>query len=250
MATAKNRYMSDDHEDFTVDGRDAVVHVLRGMVRKDIVLSGAFNGGREVLLTAVLEVDTELGVVYLDINANEERNQLIRQTKRIIFFANFDGAKVQWASSSIDDDIFDGRKAFRIEIPEKLQRIQRRTSYRVNTPVTNPVTCRIRTAEDRDIQLRLVDISVDGIGVIVPGSFKEDIQKNMEFRNCTIEHSELGTVTVALSVQSLWEVDTRNGDKSQRAGLEFASFQGRAQSNIQRFIFKMEQLLRDTSKEQ
>jgi c-di-GMP-binding flagellar brake protein YcgR len=232
-----------------VENRDSIVHILRGMVRKDVVLSGAFNGGRDVLLTAVLDVDPEAGVVYLDLNANEERNQLIRETKRIVFFANFDGAKVQWACSAVEDGSFEGRPAFRVEIPEHLQRIQRRGSYRVNTPVTNPVTCRIPLPKERELELRLVDISVEGIGVVLPDAPDEAIQRNAEFKNCVIEHAELGAVTVTLSVQSLWTVDLRNGTKSLRAGLQFASIPGSEQAKIQRFVFRMERLLLDMSQE-
>lgn len=249
MATAKNRYLSDDHSDFTVDGRDAIVHLLRSMVGRDIVLCGAFNGGREVLLTAVLEVDPGQGIVYLDINANEERNQLFRASTRVVFFANFDGARVQWASSAIADDQYDGRQAFRIEIPETLQRIQRRTSYRVNTPVTDPVMCRVPIAEG-EVELRLVDISVEGVGVLLPSSVEHAIRKGAMFERCRLEHPELGSVMIAVTVQNVWETELKNGTKSPRAGLEFLSIETGGQAKIQRFVYKMERLLHDTSKEE
>ena len=63
MNAAKNRYVSDDHEDFTVDDRDAIVTILRGLTRKGVVLSGAFNAGMDVLLTAVLDVEPKEDVI-------------------------------------------------------------------------------------------------------------------------------------------------------------------------------------------
>lgn len=249
MATARNRYLSDDHSDFTVDGRDAIVHLLRSMVDREVVLCGAFNGGREVLLTAVLDVDAGQDVVYLDVNANEERNQLFRASTRVVFFANFDGARVQWTSAAIADDRYDGRQAFRIRIPETLQRIQRRTSYRVNTPVTDPVICRVPIAEG-ELELRLVDISVEGVGVLLPSAAEPVIQKGATFERCRLEHPELGSVVIAIAVQSVWESELRNGTKSPRAGLEFLSVERGGHAKIQRFVYKMERLLRDTSKEE
>ena len=155
---------------------------------------------------------------------------------------------MQWASSAVESAEFEGRRAFRVAIPEKLQRIQRRGSYRVNTPITNPVMCWVPIRPDHEVDLPLVDICVEGIGVILPSTPEPAIQKYAEFKNCRIEHPDLGVVVVTLIVQNVWEVTLKNGSKSPRAGLEFVDIQAGTESIIQRFVYKMERILIATSK--
>ena len=248
MNASKQSYLSDDHEDFTVSDRDVIITVMSGLALKRVTLSGSFNAGAELLLTEVLNVSPEEGLIYLDANANEELNQRFAQSERVIFFSFFEGVKVQWTSTQIGRGEFDGYKAFRIAIPEKIQRIQRRGSYRVNTPITNPAICRIKIEPDREVVLPLVDICAEGIGVIMPKGPEPEFEKNAEFKNSTIEHEDIGVVEVDLVFKTFWEVTLVNGTKSQRAGIEFGELPPRTRSIIQRYVYKLERLLIATSK--
>lgn len=243
---ANDKYLSDDHEDFTVSARESIINIMRELSRENITLSGTFNSGMEVLLTAVLGVDPKEGMVYLDINANEERNQQFLKSSRVIFYAFSNSAKIQWASYSVESTRFDGSKAFRVPIPEKLQRVQRRSAYRVATPITNPVICRIPVAPGHEITVPLVDICVEGISVVLPSAPEPAIQKNALFKNCRLDHENLGITELTLSVQSIFDVTMRNGTISQHAGLEFVNIRQRDQPVIQRFVFKLELLKRAT----
>lgn len=237
---ATNKYMSDDHEDFTVADREAIGNILRGLARQNITLSGTFNAGLDVLLTGVLGVDSRAGVVYLDVNANEERNQEFLKSPRIVFFAFADGAKIQWSSFAIERTQFEGGPAFRIPLPEKLQRIQRRSAFRVGTPITHPVICHIPVAPDREIALPLVDICVEGVGVALPAEPEPAIEKNARFKGCRLEHADLKIAGLTLSVQNIWDVTLKNGHVIQHAGLEFVDIGQRDQPAIQRYVFKLE----------
>lgn len=242
MKRSRNRYLSDDHEDFVVSTRESIVNILRGLARDNIPVSGAFNSGTEVLLTAVLGVDPERDAVYLDINANAERNRLFLGSPRVVFTAQANGAKVQWSSFAVEDAVFEGGRAFRVAVPEKLQRIQRRGAYRVGTPITHPVICRIPVAPDREVALPLVDICVEGVGVILPDPPEPAFEKNAQFKHCRLEHKELGVAELTLSVQNIWEVELRNGQSSRRAGLEFIDIRQQDEPVIQRFVYRMEAL--------
>ncbi|MDP1525531.1 MAG: flagellar brake protein [Rhodocyclaceae bacterium] len=248
MKTARNRYLSDDNEDFTVSSRESIIHLLRGLSHGNVTLSGIFNSGKDVLLTAVLSVDSDEDVVYLDINANEERNREFLRSSRIVFVAQVDGAKIQWSTLSIEDGGFEGGRAFRVPLPETLQRIQRRTAFRVNTPITNPVMCHIPVAPDRELALPLVDICVEGIGVILPDAADPAMVKNARFEHCSLVHEELRINELTLSVQNIWEVTLKNGHVSQRAGLEFIDMRQQDEPIIQRFVFKLERLRISTLK--
>ncbi|MES2299228.1 MAG: flagellar brake protein [Pseudomonadota bacterium] len=241
-------YVSDNDEEFAIYNRDDIVMILQGLAQKSVALSATFNAGMEVLLTAVIGVDPKRDLVYLDVNANSEFNEHLLASKRVTFNAFFNGAKVMWSSTSVKDAVFEGGKAFCVVVPERLQRIQRRGSYRVNTPIINPVICQIPVKANQVLSVPLFDICVEGIGVVLPSPLAPEFQKFAEFKNCKIEHPDLGEVNVALFVKSIWEITLKNGNKAQRAGLEFADITPGTQSKIQRFVYKMERQLIATTK--
>ncbi len=62
----------------------------------------------------------------------------------------------------------------------------------------------------------------------------------MAFRDCTIEHPDLGLLEVSLFVKSIWEITLANGSKALRAGLEFTHPDPKVQAKIQKFVYKLE----------
>jgi c-di-GMP-binding flagellar brake protein YcgR len=233
-------YVSDNDEEFAVYDHDVIVNLLRGMARANIALTGTFNAGADVLLTQVIDVDADGGLVYLDVNVNEEFNKHILQSKRITFNAFFGGAKILWHSASVRDVQYEGSRAFGIALPERLQRIQRRGAFRVPTPVMNPVICKINVNKDLQLTMPLFDICIEGIGLMVPTPPDPAFHRLTEFRNCTIEHPDLGVHEVSLFVKSIWEITLANGSKALRAGLEFTHPDPKVQSKIQKFVYKLE----------
>lgn len=232
----KNNALSDDDRKFTVNNRVEIVRILRGLAHERHTLSAIYRGGDDVLLTAVLDIDPKENVVFLDTNASKVNNNRLLTSKRTIFVSNVDGVKVQWISTEISMGEFEGLPAFRIPIPETLQRVQRRGLFRINTPMVNPLICNIPIAEDQEAEVALVDICAEGIGVVLPDPPIPEIDRGAQFENCTIHLPDLGTIKLTLFVQSVWEVTLKNGSISRRAGLEFIEPHSSIQSKVQRYI--------------
>ena len=230
-------YVSDNDEEFAVYDHDVIVNLLRGMAKSRIPLTGTFNAGADVLLTQVLDVTDQ---VYLDVNANEEFNRHILQSKRITFTAFAHGAKILWHSAGVRDTEYEGLRAFGLPVPERLQRIQRRGAFRVATPVMNPVICTINVKKDHQLTMPLFDICIEGIGLIVPTPPDPAFQRMVEFRDCTLEHPDLGLLEVSLFVKSIWEITLANGSKALRAGLEFTHVDPKVQKKVQKYVYKLE----------
>jgi c-di-GMP-binding flagellar brake protein YcgR len=233
-------YVSDNDEEFAVYDHDVIVSILRGMAKANTPLTGTFNAGADVLLTQILDVDPKADQVYLDVNANEEFNRHILVSKRITFTAFANGAKILWHSAGVKDTRFEGLRAFGLALPERLQRIQRRGAFRVATPMMNPVICKINVKKDHQLTMPLFDICIEGLGLIVPTPPDPSFHRLVEFRDCTIEHPDLGQLEVSLFVKSLWEITLANGSKALRAGLEFTHRDPKVQSKIQKFVYKLE----------
>ncbi len=231
---------SDNDDEFMVSDLDEIVLILNGLAVRSIGVSALFHSGADVLLTEVLGVDASAGVAYLDVNANEEWNRQFQAAANAIFVAYADGAKIQWASTQIEEARFEGRRAFRIPLPEYLRRIQKRNYFRVCTPTAHPPICHIPIAPDQEMHLQLVDISIEGAGVVLPPKPDPAIEKNARFTNCRIEHNDLHVAGLTLTVKSIWNVTQANGVQVQHAGLEFDGITQADQDVIQHLVFKLE----------
>jgi len=231
---------SADDDDFTVYNRDDIVGILRGLARNASTLSATFNHGTEVLLTQVLAVDIQADTIYLDTNANADSNARLLLSDRTFFVSINANATVKWTSAHVHEGMFEERKAFQVALPETLRRIQRRGVYRVATPITHPVMCRMPINDKHEVNAALVDICVEGVGVILPAPDDPAIKRGAQFPNCTITLPNVGVVTVTLAVQAIWEIPLTNGQKSRRAGLEFVSIQPGVQSLVQRYVNKLD----------
>ncbi len=140
----------------------------------------------------------------------------------------------------------EGGRAFRVAIPDRLQRIQRRGSYRVNTPITNPVMCKIAVSPKLELSMPLFDICIEGIGIILPETPDPAFVKLANFKNCRLEHTDIGVLEVSLFVKSMWEITLKNNAKAQRAGLEFTNLLPGIQNKIQRYVYQLERQLMAT----
>lgn len=236
----KGGFGLDDDDNFTVHNRDDIVGVLRGLIRNKATLSAVFNGGSDVVLTQVLEVDPDQNLIYLDTNANAESNANLLLSKRTFFVSISHNSTVKWLCEQIQSGEFEGYKAFRIAIPEKIKNIQRRGVYRIATPIVNPVMCRIPVADGKAVNVPLVDVCVEGVGVILPPPVDPIFVRGAHFKDCLLSLPEIGEVKATMSIQAVWEVTMSNGLPSKRAGLIFMGINAREQSMVQRYVHKLD----------
>lgn len=237
---ADNSPASEDDEQFMVYNRREVASILRDLAKQRDMLSAVFHHGQGMVLTSVVEVDYDGDAVYLDFGPDEDANKHLLSSERTIFVTVAGGVKVQWTSSRVSSVKLKSGPAFKISIPEKLQRVQRRECYRLATPIANPLVCKIPVREAQELELALVDISVGGIGVILPEPCDPAIVKGAEFQRCTMDIPGIGKAEVALRVHGIWTVTLKNDSKSQRAGFAFIDPSPGTQSLIQRYMIKLE----------
>jgi flagellar brake protein len=227
---------SDDDKKFIVNNRKEILRILRGLAQDMATVSAVFSAGKDILLTAVVAVDPESDVIYLDTNSNNIYNDPLIRSKRTIFVSVRDGARIQWISTEVGMAEYDGREAFRVPIPETLRHVQKRGLFRIETPRISPVMCTIPLTPEVAIKVPLVDICAEGIGVTLPENAADEIEKGATFENCSLDLPEVGIVPVNLVVTGVWEITLKNGAKSRRAGFGFVDAKSATQSRVQRYI--------------
>lgn len=231
---------ADDDDGFLIRDQDEIIRILSSLERTKAMLSVSFNDGGDFMLSEVLGVDPSQKAVYLDPSADPEINQRLLAARAAYFMSREDGVITRWTSKQVFPAQHADRPALRVSLPELLRRIQRRAYFRVATPIANPVICGIRVSEKQLIELALVDICAEGIGVILPPAYEPIIAKGAHFHDCRIELPGIAIVYVELAVQSVWEVEMKDHGKRKHAGLAFVSPHPRAQTLIQRYVAKLD----------
>jgi len=240
MRSAKNKSLSDDHESFSVRDRDRIVAILSRLSVDDVGVSAIFQNGKGLLLTRVLAVELDAGTVIMDTGGNESANREITAASPVFFRAQHGGAKTQWVSSAIKAVEFDGHPALQIEIPQRIQHIQHRGSFRAEAPVANPAICFVGLGDGRELALQVVDISAGGIGVMVPDASESALQRDACFGDCRLVHPDLGLADVALTLKQRWLLPMAGGGTSARVGFEMTPITPKDESAIQRFAYLLE----------
>ncbi len=225
---------------FLVHGRLDILRILRGLANRNEMVSAFFNGGKELLLTSIIEVDAEGNSVILDYGSNEALNTRILASEKIIFVTSLDNVKIQFVTNNIEPTTFEGGSAFRIRLPEQVLQLQRREYYRLTTPIINPIKCQIPLEDGRSVELPLADISAGGIGLIISNPQDITLEGGETLPGCRINLPGIGVLEATLRVQNTFEVTLKNGSKMLRSGCQFVDLRPSMQSLIQRYIIKLE----------
>lgn len=231
---------SQDDSRFLVHHQVEILRILRGLAHRNEMVSAFFNGGKDLLLTAILEVDAASHSVLLDYGSNEALNQRILASEKIIFVTSLDSVKIQFVSNRISTDRFEGRPAFRISLPEQVLQLQRREYYRLTTPIINPLKCIIPLTDGASKEVALADISAGGVGIVIGNPAGFEFESGQIFPGCRINLPGIGMLEATLRIQSIFEVTMKNGHKTLHGGCQFLDLRPAMQSLIQRYIIKLE----------
>jgi len=241
--------VAEDYSKYLVHSKKEVQYILRAVMQKKELVSAHFDHGKHFMLTAVLAVDPERDVLLLDYGPDEVLNRRILESDKIIFVTSQDRVKVQFTADRIEATRLNDRPAFRVKLPPALLKLQRREYYRLETPIANPLKCVVPLEGDRKVELSIVDISIGGIGAVVPATELE-LESGVVFQGCRFVLPDIGTIVAALETRTVFEVSLKSGVETRRVGFQFVNLPNNMQSMIQRYIVKIERERRALQLEQ
>ncbi len=95
-------------------------------------------GGKDTILTALIDVNLKTGVIIFDTSPSEKLNtKLLSLTRRGIKFSTvFNGIQVAFTGKSVRQGKFSGFDTFVMPFPASLYWLDRRGAFRVNAPKT------------------------------------------------------------------------------------------------------------------
>jgi c-di-GMP-binding flagellar brake protein YcgR len=233
---------TENQSPYLVHSRREIVALLRAIGEHHQLITMLINGGADAVVTSILEVDDANDAVIIDCAPSALLNQRITQSDDIAFEASLDKVRILFSVAGAVNTEHEDRPALRIPMPVGLIRLQRREYYRVNTPISNPILCRIPLPADiggGSCAASLVDISCGGIALL---DDKKLLNTTIggEYENCRIDLPGFGVITVTLQIRNSQELTLFNGKTNRRLGCQFVDLSKAMLAAVQRYIMHLE----------
>ncbi|KPK37406.1 MAG: hypothetical protein AMJ69_11640 [Gammaproteobacteria bacterium SG8_47] len=223
-------------EAHVLENRWAITQKLRLLAKKPDLITASFNGGRESVLTAVVEVLPEQNLLILDYGADEASNARLVGSERVIFTGAHNGIAAQFSSARLRRARFQGQTVFACPLPDSLLWRQRREFFRVKVPGNLPVRCEIPLPDNTRLGLPVIDLSVGGVALLderVRSLFAADTW----LQGCTLSLPDIGQIAADFCVRYMLPLSQSNPEGGQRVGCAFGELSLDATATIQRYIY-------------
>lgn len=240
------KFGTEDVSPYQVHSRREIIGLLRSMQERNQLVTMQAAGGADAVVTSILEVDEDSGIVVIDRAPTNTVNQRLMGSDNVSFETVLDNIRILFFTNKVRECLYDNLPALYIAIPPSLIRLQRREYYRVPTPVANPVRCAIRIPADDESGgpgttaiVTLKDISGGGIGVI-------DEKKTLDntigrvYTECRIDIPGGTIVTCTLQVRNSHDLSLASGKSIRKIGFMFVNLPSPMLAAVQRYITKLE----------
>jgi len=245
----RNRMIYDAHspeeEQFLIHNIKEIIQILTDLLQRKTMIKVLFNRGVDECLTTIIDVNEVNNAVYLDIGLDELFNSRLHLSQHVTFLRD-DGVKIKWISEQVSIVHITDGKAIKINLPDKLVRMQRRDFFRVPTPILNPVPCQIpisnEVSSDTEnmLELSLVDVSLGGIGVIANDPLHPAVVEGASFNGCKIIFPNIGMAHLTLQVRNVIPVPMKSGTIKYRIGMQYVEPSRGSENLIHNYTFNLE----------
>jgi len=236
-------YSDEEIERCTLTSPHEIAFLIKSLIKRGDRISVIFQEGKQSFLTVLLDVSAKDGVFYFDIGGSNEINQAFLRAESCTFTTLVDGVRIQFSVKGCRETTLDGEAAFVAPLPTHLLRLQRRELFRLQLPSTKPFTCRVRRGTPREALLPLHDISVGGIGIMTTNELNYEQLEMLE--NCWLDLRDSGMIHCTLEVRYLSVMESRSGKPRWHMGCRFVDLPPSDETQIQRFMAKIEAELRN-----
>lgn len=236
----------EDISRFLVDNAELIRGIFDGMLERRVFISLSIpheEGSQFMSMLSSVDGRT----ITFDLPADPSLTGQVLRHAKLNASAQDGGVQVQFRLSEVSLGEQNGRKCFACALPADLYRIQRRNAYRVPVPVHDEVICDVvfsdPTGKPITRKLRVFDLSISGLTLLMPLDIPE-LPIDTQLSVCTLRLPDTDPMDVQLIVRNSFALPTRNDNIRRRVGCEFVELPGNAENRLQRYIFKIERILR------
>jgi c-di-GMP-binding flagellar brake protein YcgR len=230
-----------DLSEYEVGSRFEIVSILRQIAETHALVTISFREGRESIVSALLGVNPEFEELVIDCGTDKDANAHLLASPRLQVSTFLDHIRIQFVAGGVQATMFQGKPAFRIRLPEKLLRLQRRNFFRVKLPMSSGAICHVThpTCPKVVLKLRMTDLSCGGLAVLAsPVDF--DPAEGDVIPDCRIALPDFGEFKSALEVRNVTVLVENAATKVKRYGCRFVDLAGPTAALVQRYILFVE----------
>ena len=224
----------DELEKFTINSKREIVFYLQQLINDGERVNVMFNGGKDVLLTVLLDINADTNTFVFDWGGSETTNRKLLQVDRCLFVCTPGGVRNQFLVNGASETAYKGRPAFSARIPGNYTRLQRREYFRLVLPMTRRPPLTLKHPNGASMVLPVIDVSLGGIGAEVPNA-KTLFNRGQVLQRARIEFKGIGNIETDLMVHNIIETN-RAGKPHVRVSFQFVKLSNTVENQIQRFI--------------
>jgi len=224
---------------FALHGRDAIAALLRELKQRGSMITLYFDNAAGFTVGNVLDVDAASDAVVLECAGDSGVQRSIALAADIVVVAFLDATKIQFTLAGAEPVEHEGRVAFRLRLPQRVLRIQRRSASRRTPPGGRPASCRVPVPGNADQYepVRVLDISLGGLAMLATPRLFE-LARDQVVGPCYLDLPEVGQIGVALRVRYLEAWPGELGGR--RCGCEFVDLSEGARRSLQCYLDRLE----------
>ncbi len=241
----KTKFGTEDVSPYQVHSRREIIALLRAMQERNQLVSMQADGGADAVVTSVLAVDENGGLVVIDRAPSNSLNQRLLESDNVSFETVLDNIRILFFADKVGECLYENLPALYIRIPATLVRLQRREHYRIPTPVANPLRCTIRIPPDdigaggTTIVVTLKDISGGGIAIVDEKKLLDNTIGRV-YKDCRIDLPGGNPVVVDLQIRNSHDYTLASGKSIRKLGCMFVDPPRPMMAAVQRYITKLE----------
>ncbi|AMM15652.1 flagellar brake protein [Burkholderia sp. PAMC 28687] len=227
-----------DHPDF---GRRNPLEIgvsLRNLVNRSDFLT--VDHGKGQIVTRLLDVNPAARTFVFDWGAVADENTAVLSTENLMFSASPDGVRVEFATGTPREIVFEGRPAFEADFPPVLFYMQRREYFRVEAPVLDPYICSGILPSGERFRFEVNDLSLGGVALRTMDERVAALEVGVILKDVELHFSNPGKVVLDVQLMSNRQIVNAKGDRRYTLGFKFMSLPGSAENTLQRLITQLE----------
>jgi c-di-GMP-binding flagellar brake protein YcgR len=208
--------------------------------RRATVTLRAEDGGAS-LVSVILEVDARQGLVLFDASGSAARDARLAGAHCVQADAAIDNIRIHFASGPVSPLVHQGHAALATPLPLTALRMQRREEFRIETPVAEPLYCRVRETaggQGSERLYRVHDLSTTGLA-LAPAAGEPAPEPGTRLEPCRLDLPGAGVLHAGLEVVDVREQKTRTGSR-RIVGCRFVGLPGPQETVLQRYIIGLQ----------
>lgn len=153
---------SSDESPYWLNTKVDIAYTLSALQKSRTIMTARMEAGGISFVAVVLEVHAEKNYLLLDAPANDKDKARIEAGKSLSLDGSMDGARIAFKSESPELTSLAGQAAIRLDLPQRVLKVQRRAYYRASIPFRRPITCSVPLLDKSVLACQVLDIGLGG----------------------------------------------------------------------------------------